>query len=106
MQVSHTYSKEVSGNPVIAPNLYKFHGILNGIDPDIWDPYNDKFIPVSILQFFVVLLLLPAKWYHDIASVYWYQYTLEYRKSNLFAYSSLIFAPTKKKVEGFRCSIA
>ncbi|XP_073008814.1 starch synthase 3, chloroplastic/amyloplastic-like isoform X1 [Typha latifolia] len=45
--VSHTYSKEVSGNPAIAPHLYKFHGILNGIDPDIWDPYNDKFIPVS-----------------------------------------------------------
>ncbi|KAH7836913.1 hypothetical protein Vadar_007344 [Vaccinium darrowii] len=45
--VSNTYSKEVSGNPVIAPYLYKFHGILNGIDPDIWDPYNDSFIPVS-----------------------------------------------------------
>ncbi|XP_043693079.1 starch synthase 3, chloroplastic/amyloplastic-like [Telopea speciosissima] len=45
--VSHTYSKEVSGNSVIAPHLHKFHGILNGIDPDIWDPYNDKFIPVS-----------------------------------------------------------
>ncbi|KAK4347003.1 hypothetical protein RND71_033342 [Anisodus tanguticus] len=36
---------EVSGNPVIAPHLYKFHGIVNGIDPDIWDPLNDKFIP-------------------------------------------------------------
>ncbi|XP_057811266.1 LOW QUALITY PROTEIN: starch synthase 3, chloroplastic/amyloplastic [Salvia miltiorrhiza] len=45
--VSPTYSREVSGNPVIAPHLYKFHGILNGIDPDIWDPYNDKFLPVS-----------------------------------------------------------
>lgn len=45
--VSPTYSQEVSGNTAIAPHLYKFHGILNGIDPDIWDPYNDKFIPVS-----------------------------------------------------------
>lgn len=45
--VSPTYSREVSGNPVIAPHLYKFHGILNGIDPDIWDPFNDKFLPVA-----------------------------------------------------------
>ncbi|CAA3018196.1 starch synthase 3, chloroplastic amyloplastic [Olea europaea subsp. europaea] len=45
--VSPTYSQEVSGNPVIASHLYKFHGILNGIDQDIWDPYNDKFIPLS-----------------------------------------------------------
>ncbi|XP_043807776.1 soluble starch synthase 3, chloroplastic/amyloplastic isoform X2 [Manihot esculenta] len=45
--VSPTYSKEVAGNPSVAPHLHKFHGILNGIDPDIWDPYNDKFIPVS-----------------------------------------------------------
>ncbi|KAK7363745.1 hypothetical protein VNO77_05899 [Canavalia gladiata] len=45
--VSPTYSKEVSGNPAVAPHLQKFHGIINGIDPDIWDPYNDKFIPVS-----------------------------------------------------------
>lgn len=47
LQVSHTYSKEVAGNPAVAPHLYKFHGILNGIDHDIWDPYNDEFVPVS-----------------------------------------------------------
>ncbi|KAG9439234.1 hypothetical protein H6P81_019399 [Aristolochia fimbriata] len=45
--VSPNYSREVSGNPAIAPHLFKFHGILNGIDPDMWDPFNDKFIPVS-----------------------------------------------------------
>ncbi|KAH7569482.1 hypothetical protein ACOSP7_012903 [Xanthoceras sorbifolium] len=45
--VSNTYSKEVAGNAVIAPYLHKFHGIINGIDQDIWDPYNDKFIPIS-----------------------------------------------------------
>ncbi|PQP98705.1 starch synthase 3 chloroplastic/amyloplastic isoform X1 [Prunus yedoensis var. nudiflora] len=42
--VSDTYAKEVAGNPAIAPHLYKFHGIINEIDQDIWDPYNDKFI--------------------------------------------------------------
>lgn len=44
--VSPTYSREISGNPLIASHLHKFHGILNGIDPDIWDPYNDTYIPV------------------------------------------------------------
>ncbi|KAL9671884.1 hypothetical protein QQ045_009457 [Rhodiola kirilowii] len=44
--VSQTYAKEVSGNPAIAPHLQKFQGIINGIDPNIWDPSNDKFIPM------------------------------------------------------------
>ncbi|OIW18437.1 hypothetical protein TanjilG_13189 [Lupinus angustifolius] len=45
--VSPTYSMEVAGNSAVAPHIYNFHGIINGIDPDIWDPYNDTFIPVS-----------------------------------------------------------
>ncbi|CAL4997199.1 unnamed protein product [Urochloa decumbens] len=44
--VSNTYSREVSGHGAIAPHLGKFYGILNGIDPDIWDPYSDHFIPL------------------------------------------------------------
>lgn len=44
--VSHTYSKEVAGHGAIAPHRGKFYGILNGIDPDIWDPYTDNFIPM------------------------------------------------------------
>ncbi|XP_025819872.1 starch synthase 3, chloroplastic/amyloplastic-like [Panicum hallii] len=44
--VSNSYSREVSGHGAIAPHLGKFYGILNGIDPDIWDPYSDNFIPV------------------------------------------------------------
>eukprot|EP00268_Persea_americana_P031536 TRINITY_DN3074_c0_g1_i1.p1 TRINITY_DN3074_c0_g1~~TRINITY_DN3074_c0_g1_i1.p1 ORF type:complete len:1376 (-),score=335.20 TRINITY_DN3074_c0_g1_i1:219-4346(-) len=45
--VSPNYAREVAHNPIVSPHLHKFHGILNGIDPDIWDPYNDKFIPMS-----------------------------------------------------------
>nr|CAB3482366.1 unnamed protein product [Digitaria exilis] len=44
--VSNAYSREVSGHGAITPHLGKFYGILNGIDPDIWDPYNDNLIPV------------------------------------------------------------
>ncbi|KAL6197922.1 hypothetical protein ACLB2K_027714 [Fragaria x ananassa] len=45
--VSETYSKEIARNPAVAPHLYKFHGMINGIDQDIWDPYNDGFLPIS-----------------------------------------------------------
>nr|CAB40374.1 Starch synthase isoform SS III [Vigna unguiculata] len=44
--VSPTYSREIAGNHAVATHLHKFHGIINGIDPDIWDPFNDNSIPV------------------------------------------------------------
>ena len=43
--VSKTYATEVSGNGAINRNLPKFRGIVNGIDPEIWDPFNDKLLP-------------------------------------------------------------
>ena len=43
--VSPTYAEEISGNPVIAPHHTKFYGIRNGIDPEIWNPADDKFLP-------------------------------------------------------------
>ncbi|CAD6262190.1 unnamed protein product [Miscanthus lutarioriparius] len=52
--VSDTYSKEVAGHGAIAPHYYKFYGIRNGIDPDIWDPYTDNFIPVHYTSVNVV----------------------------------------------------
>eukprot|EP00897_Mesotaenium_endlicherianum_P010422 jgi/Mesen1/9408/ME000614S08673 len=44
--VSPTYAREVAGNGAIAPHLAKFHGIINGIDLDIWDPLGDPYIPM------------------------------------------------------------
>jgi starch synthase len=61
LQVSNSYSREVSGHGAIAPHLGKFYGILNGIDPDIWDPYSDNFIPVNFLHTnfaFIIIYLL------------------------------------------------
>jgi starch synthase len=43
--VSKTYAQEISGHPAIKPHLHKFRGIVNGIDPDIWDPMNDALLP-------------------------------------------------------------
>ena len=45
--VSKTYAQEVSGHNSISHQLEKFHGVVNGIDPDIWDPSDDKYLPVS-----------------------------------------------------------
>ena len=44
--VSPTYAREISGNGVIAPHLRKLYGIRNGIDPELWDPEADKFLPL------------------------------------------------------------
>ncbi|KAI5078701.1 hypothetical protein GOP47_0006372 [Adiantum capillus-veneris] len=44
--VSETYASEVSGNPAISPHRHKFSGIRNGIDLEIWDPYNNASIPL------------------------------------------------------------
>ncbi|KAK9830489.1 hypothetical protein WJX72_012015 [[Myrmecia] bisecta] len=43
--VSPTYAAEVSGHPAVAPHMAKFYGIINGIDQDIWDPEEDRFLP-------------------------------------------------------------
>ncbi len=44
-QVSPTYAQEISGHPAIAAHHSKFYGITNGIDPDIWDPSEDRSLP-------------------------------------------------------------
>ena len=44
--VSPSYAHEISGLPAIAPNAHKLSGVRNGIDPDIWDPSNDPFLPL------------------------------------------------------------
>ncbi|KAK3255426.1 hypothetical protein CYMTET_35388 [Cymbomonas tetramitiformis] len=45
--VSPSYAGEVSGNPAVSSQLGKFHGVLNGIDPDIWGPEDDGFLPLK-----------------------------------------------------------
>jgi len=45
--VSPTYAREISGNGTIAPHLSKLYGIRNGIDPELWDPEHDPFLPMS-----------------------------------------------------------
>ena len=34
------------GNPVIASQTHKFIGIRNGIDPELWDPENNQWLPM------------------------------------------------------------
>ena len=43
--VSPTYAREISGQGVVAPHLSKLYGIRNGIDPELWDPEADRFLP-------------------------------------------------------------
>jgi starch synthase len=43
--VSRTYREEIATHGSIVDNLPKFHGVVNGIDPDIWDPSGDDFLP-------------------------------------------------------------
>ncbi|CAI7814296.1 unnamed protein product [Closterium sp. NIES-54] len=45
--VSPTYAAEISGHAAVAAHRAKFHGILNGIDPDLWDPMGDPFLPMK-----------------------------------------------------------
>ena len=45
--VSPSYAGEVSESSVIGDNGHKFTGIRNGIDPDIWDPETDGFVPLK-----------------------------------------------------------
>lgn len=35
------------GAAPIAAHNFKFCGIRNGIDPDLWDPDNNLFLPVN-----------------------------------------------------------
>lgn len=44
--VSPTYALEISGEYAVQPGLGKMMGIRNGIDPEIWDPSDDEFLPV------------------------------------------------------------
>ncbi|KAG2492408.1 hypothetical protein HYH03_009353 [Edaphochlamys debaryana] len=43
--VSPTYAFEVGGAPIIAPHAHKFMGIRNGIDPELWSPEENIFLP-------------------------------------------------------------
>ena len=60
---------QVSGHPAIAAHMDKFWGIRNGIDQDIWDPLEDRFLPRCVgLAWdgpcFVLMGLLCKPWRH------------------------------------------
>lgn len=44
--VSPSYAYEIGGHGTIAAHSLKLRGIRNGIDPDIWDPETDMFLPM------------------------------------------------------------
>jgi len=44
--VSPTYAFEIGGHATVAAHNMKLRGIRNGIDPDIWDPETDMFLPL------------------------------------------------------------
>jgi hypothetical protein len=39
-------SPHSGGNPTISSQTHKFMGIRNGIDPDLWDPENNQWLPM------------------------------------------------------------
>ena len=45
--VSPTYAFEIGGHGCVAAHNAKLRGIRNGIDPDIWDPETDMFLPMN-----------------------------------------------------------
>ena len=44
--VSPSYAADLRASPAFAPHAGKLVGILNGIDPDIWDPASDAALPL------------------------------------------------------------
>ena len=37
----------MGGNAIISPHGHKFTGIRNGIDPELWSPEDNQYLPVS-----------------------------------------------------------